>query len=131
MSDDSYEVREEEIERIKAKPESERTGYEVAALGIDRAVEAARSELEKAGFELNHLALIYDASETPDKNPQTRADAGMVAVPHHPSCLLRVLLNCAMSIARDGGMMVDLSQVVSRLAAGQEPPQQSGPIGDT
>lgn len=119
---DEHQVREEVVQAIRDKPEDQRTGEESAILGIDNAVEAAKNAFEKAGFELDHLILIYDADVSPDKNPEA-AMAGMVIVPDHQPCAVNLLASTLSSVAEAGGMVkINLGDLL-RQGGGQ-----SGPI---
>lgn len=124
MNKDLTEVKDETIRRIREKPEDERTGEEQAILGIDNAIESAKAEFEKAGFELDHLLVVFDARVSPDKNPEAPM-MGMIVVPDHQECAMHMLAGAMNSVgeASPNFVKLDMSEV---LGGGQ--PGQSGPI---
>ncbi|MDQ1584447.1 MAG: hypothetical protein QOF36_2501 [Microbacteriaceae bacterium] len=90
MNEDSTDVTDDRIQRIRETPEDQRTGEDMAILGIDNAITAAQKAMVDAGFELDHLVLVFDAASSPDKNPDTPL-MGMVVAPHHPECAVPLL----------------------------------------
>jgi hypothetical protein len=107
MNEDQTDVTEERLRRIRETPEHQRTGEDMAILGVDEAMMAARAALEAAGYKLDHLMLIWDAEESPDKNPETTL-VGMVIEPNHPGCALQLLAGTMGAVS---GAEVDLRLV--------------------